>query len=418
METILGVGRHHYVKVVGILLILAVLTGGIVGCGGEGAVQCDLTIASTEGGSVVAPGEGSFTYNRTAVVSLLAEPDDGYQFIKWTGNVGTISDVNAASTNIRMSSTYSITAIFAKEIVDWYGLNGNRDNLGGNYVLTNDLDSATPGYEELVSRTAKGGQGWQPVGTEDRPFTGTLYGQGHKIRNLFIDRPEGNHIGLFGFVGRAGAIENVGLVNPTVTGNEYVGALVGRNFDGVVTNCYSAGSAGSVKGYIRVGGLVGWNQDTVSTSYSTLHVGYARSVGGLVGYNTGTVSNSYSSGSVIGFQYVGGLVGTIHVGGGVNNCYSSTSVTYEVPPKGGLIGCNYMFVGGVKASFWDIQTSRQHDSAGGTGKNTTGMKDINIFLSAGWNITAVANPDTRDPSSIWNIVNGESYPFLSWQPVS
>jgi hypothetical protein len=96
------------------------------------------------------------------------------------------------------------------------------------------------------------------------------------------------------------------------------------------------------------------------------------------------VNNSYSTGSVTGTSYVGGLVGTN--------------------------GCN------VTNSFWDIETSGQTSSAGGTGKNTTEMQDIATFSGATWNITAVANSSTRDPACIWNIVNNVTYPFLSWQP--
>jgi hypothetical protein len=80
---------------------------------------------------------------------------------------------------------------------------------------------------------------------------------------------------------------------------------------------------------------------------------------------------------------------------------------------GGLVGLNEDST--VSDSFWDTETSGQATSAGGTGKNTTEMKDIATFSGAGWNITAVANPGTRNLSYIWNIVNGLTYPFLSWQ---
>jgi hypothetical protein len=417
MKMMFSSRRHHYVARVGILLITVALIVGMAGCHVEPSFQCDLSISSTEGGSVTTPGEETFTYNKTTVVNLMAEADHGYQFIKWAGDVGTIKDVNAASTNITMDATCSITAIFAMEIWDWDDLDATRNNLGGSYVLMNDLDSTTADFEELASSTANEEQGWQPVGSEDQPFTGVLYGQGHNIRDLFIDRPEAKEVGLFGFVGKGGVIENVGLVNATVIGYEHVGGLTGTNWEGIVSDSYSTGSAGSVKGYLRVGGLAGWNRGTVSKSYSAVRVTYARSVGGLVGYNTGTVSNSYSSGSVTGFEYVGGLIGTNHLGGAVSNCYSSTTVKYELPPKGGLVGVNYMFLGGVTDSFWDTQTSGLDSSAGGTGKTTTEMKDTDTFSSAGWNITAVANLGTRNPSSIWNIVDGQTYPFLSWEPI-
>jgi hypothetical protein len=75
--------------------------------------QYNLTINSTAGGNVTTPGEGTFTYNASEVVSLVATADSGYQFVNWTGDVGTIGDVDAASTNITMNGSYSITANFA-----------------------------------------------------------------------------------------------------------------------------------------------------------------------------------------------------------------------------------------------------------------------------------------------------------------
>jgi len=74
--------------------------------------------------------------------------------------------------------------------------------------------------------------------------------------------------------------------------------------------------------------------------------------------------------------------------------------------------------GTVIHSFWDTESSGQATSDGGAGKTTAEMQDIATFSEVGWNIIAVANPGTRNPSRIWNIVDDETYPFLSWQPVS
>jgi hypothetical protein len=80
--------------------------------------QYDLTISSTEGGSVTTPGEGTFTYDAGMVVDLVATPDDGYRFVQWTGDVSTIGDVTAATTTITISGDYSITAEFVKQQYD------------------------------------------------------------------------------------------------------------------------------------------------------------------------------------------------------------------------------------------------------------------------------------------------------------
>ena len=74
--------------------------------------QRNLTISSTEGGSVTTPGEGVFSYDEGTVANLVATPDAGYRFVNWTGNVTTIADIYAASTTITMDGNYSITANF------------------------------------------------------------------------------------------------------------------------------------------------------------------------------------------------------------------------------------------------------------------------------------------------------------------
>jgi alpha-tubulin suppressor-like RCC1 family protein len=74
---------------------------------------CSLTISSNPGGSVTEPGEGISTHGSNTAVALVAQPDEGYRFVNWTGNVGTIADVYDASTDIAMYDSYSITANFA-----------------------------------------------------------------------------------------------------------------------------------------------------------------------------------------------------------------------------------------------------------------------------------------------------------------
>jgi len=71
-----------------------------------------LEISSTGGGSVIIPGEGTFTYEPGTKVDLIAITEGFYYFYKWTGDVGTITDVNSAATNITMNDDYSITANF------------------------------------------------------------------------------------------------------------------------------------------------------------------------------------------------------------------------------------------------------------------------------------------------------------------
>ena len=253
--------------------------------------QYDLTISSTEGGDVTAPGQGTFTYDAGTVVNLVAEADEGYTFMEWTGDVGSVTDVTAASTTVTMNSGYTITAGFAKEVRTWHDLHAIRDNLSGHYVLMNDLDSTTPGYAELAGTTANDGKGWQPIGTDERQFAGSFDGHGYEIRDPFINRPDENDVGLFGSIAVGAVVTDIGLADFDFIGHHVVGGLVGCNWRGHVNNSHSAGS---VTGDGRVGGLVGFNMGTVSNSYSISSVTGNGAIGGLVGENWwGTVSNSY-----------------------------------------------------------------------------------------------------------------------------
>ena len=113
MKIAFGCVKHHHAAGACILLIVAAVVVGIVACDGVGTRQ--LTISSASGGSVITPGEGTFTYDAGTVVQLVATPDDGYNFQAWTGGIGDIADPNSASTNITINGDCSITANFEEE---------------------------------------------------------------------------------------------------------------------------------------------------------------------------------------------------------------------------------------------------------------------------------------------------------------
>jgi len=101
-------------KRLGTFVIIVALIVGLVGCAPT-PTQYNLTVSTTEGGEMTAPGDGTFTYDEGTAVPLVAFPHTGYRFVNWTGDVSTIDDVNAASTTITMNGDYSITANFAEE---------------------------------------------------------------------------------------------------------------------------------------------------------------------------------------------------------------------------------------------------------------------------------------------------------------
>lgn len=76
------------------------------------AVRYTLAILSTSGGSVTAPGKGTYVYDAGTVVDLVVTAANGYEFAGWSGNVDTIADAKATSTTITMNGDCYICANF------------------------------------------------------------------------------------------------------------------------------------------------------------------------------------------------------------------------------------------------------------------------------------------------------------------
>ena len=124
MRTIFSLWRHRNTKKIGVLLAVLALIAGTAGC--DYIPRYRLHISSTEGGSVTRPGEGTFgPYSDWQSVRLVAEPDEGYRFDRWIGDVRHIDDVRAANTTITIWGDYSIQANF-KELtpVNWLLVGG------------------------------------------------------------------------------------------------------------------------------------------------------------------------------------------------------------------------------------------------------------------------------------------------------
>ena len=235
------------------------------------------------------------------------------------GTVQTSTDTSGGATTPMLASEYSTNIQNAHQLQLMAMAPTAR------YTLGNNVNAATTGFVGGVSTDVWNSAGFVPIGNAIAPFTGTFDGQGRTVSNLKIYRPATDDVGLFGNTDAGSSILNVGLLGGSITGNDYVGGLVGRNRLGVVSGAYSTAT---VSGNNYVGGLVGVNSlGTVSTSYSTGTVsGLAAFVGGLVANSSGTVSNSYAVGEVSGNSYVGGLLGRAD-GGTVTNSYWNTDRT-------------------------------------------------------------------------------------------
>lgn len=82
-------------------------------------IEYELTVSSGSGGSVVTPGEGIFSYEYGEVVDLVAEADEDYEFVEWTGDIDTLADPASPTTNITIHGDYSITAVFETDLQEY-----------------------------------------------------------------------------------------------------------------------------------------------------------------------------------------------------------------------------------------------------------------------------------------------------------
>ena len=164
--------------------------------------------------SVTKTAAGAFDYR---VRACRASPGCG----PWTSIVSVT--VNAGSESVPI------------EVSTYAQLNNIRNDLGGYYKLTVDIDASD--------------QSWTPIGTASNPFTGGLDGDGHTISNLTVS--SGTHAGLFGYITGAN-IRNLTLSDVSIrasnasSGNSHAGALTAYSRNGKISNV--AVTSGTVTG--------------------------------------------------------------------------------------------------------------------------------------------------------------------------
>ena len=201
-------------------------------------------------------------------------------------------------------------------------VNSGNDYENAYFILSNNID---------LKREA-----WTPIGNISQPFKGNFNGNNFEVKNLYVESPALDYIGLFGCV-FGGNIENTGISGlSSVKGKDYVGAMVGYQMGGSIYNCYNQAS---VNGQNNVGGIVGYQYGTtVKSCYNAGTISGKWHTGGIngIGYANTTIQNCYNIGDVNGDNYVGGIAGKMD---GYNhkailrNCYQKSIFN-----KVGIIG--------------------------------------------------------------------------------
>ncbi|GHV84089.1 hypothetical protein AGMMS50212_14290 [Spirochaetia bacterium] len=230
----------------------------------------------------------------------------------------------------------------------------------GNYTLANDIDLS---------------QGWSPPTI----FSGKLFGNGHTVKNLILDKPDGD-TGMFRSLDIGALISDVTIEASTaagfqLNGSNHFGAIVGFinttttggiTFDNVtVRGKLDLGAVDN--GYLLVGGLVG---EVYNNSKATVlikncvsdldiianlgnHSDNYRSFGGFIGRaesTSVTIQNCYSTGDIdiatannTGTLFAGGIIAWVNHDVSnivIDNCYASGKM--KVTRAGGTV-----YVGGL-----------------------------------------------------------------------
>ncbi len=120
------------------------------------------------------------------------------------------------------------TSLHPFQISDVNELQFMSYDLSSYFKLTGDIDAS-------VTLSWNSGAGFTPIGNSSAPFTGTFNGNSYTISDLFINLPLTNDVGLFGYTSNGATIENVGLVNANITGQNNVGGLVGENYSSSIS---------------------------------------------------------------------------------------------------------------------------------------------------------------------------------------
>ena len=168
-----------------------------------------------------------------------------------------------------------------------------------NAMLTADIDAS--------------GSDWTPIGNSENPYSGTFNGCGHIITGLHCDVVS-SYGGLFGYIGRNGAVYKVGLENVNLRGTMYAGGMAGYNY-GTIWYCYVRGTiiatGGSAANPSHAGGIVGMNGGSLYN----------------VCFFSGTIS-AYKCGGHIGLQSL--YNGTFPI-----DSYYNTASAYRFAGEGG-----------------------------------------------------------------------------------
>ena len=267
--------------------------------------------------------------------------------------------------------THGVTPI--STAAELQAIAANETSLAGCYVLVDDIDFH--------------GQTIEPIGNADTPFTGELYGQGHKISRYTVNTTE-PYAGLFGNIagGRVngvlaeeGTVRRLQDTNTTVGVGGFAGTIQSKS---LVDDCSFTGKVyndadGKNGGF---GGFVGRTDDmpAILRCYADVEAVDNYSIqpntGGFVGdHSHGYIVDAYAIGPVTDYYpspavspphtNVGGFAGYVGAAARIANAWCSGQVSSQGPYLGAFVGQAHVD-GRFTNSYFDMIAADGKDAAG------------------------------------------------------
>ncbi|MFP4662082.1 MAG: hypothetical protein ACLFPF_07825 [Halanaerobiales bacterium] len=242
---------------------------------------------------------------------------------------------------------------------------------------------------------------WDPIGTEENPFSGVFDGNGYIIRgDINRSNSDTPYVGLFDYIGPEGEVKNIKWGAQIYAGDsDYVGAIAGYN-EGLIEKVTFNGNVESTGDY--VGSIAGYNTGEIIDVANQGQVYGGDFVGGLVGVNEGLISIGFHIGEVgrnpeveIQSNIVGGIAavnsGTIEKVSAINGTvYGKYSLDSNVDGGvGGIVGFND---GGTISECVSSITVNGKDNVGGMAGYSKGGTIINSYC-VNSNISKAHNGD-------------------------
>lgn len=208
-----------------------------------------------------------------------------------------------------------------------------RDDLSAHYELVKDIDAEGYDFSSLT--------------TSSKPFTGSLKGNGHVIRNLTVSSSaNASNNAIFGYTDNA-VISGLTLLNPTVkvTGSTYNALIAAHAQRSTFSDIHVYGVKADYQSEGGFGTIV--NQATLNTVITGCSVANA-SINAANGVNVGgiaaetrtgsTIAACSFAGSLTGRSVVGGILGTSGPNsGGVTDCHTDADIA-AANIVGGIVG--------------------------------------------------------------------------------